>query len=146
MNLKYFFQIIGPLFLLCCLTITLQAQPETCNDFEIFEIDQKFGKSTGNENGDTIRLLHEFAISSLQRFNYSNSNDTGFEDITVVDWDFGDWQSSGNYLFISNINLVVDFAPAPDAVSLVQFDFIDGGGEENIGVNGETVHIFVYIS
>ena len=124
----------------------LQAQPTTCFDFESLELNSQFGKSQGQESGDTIRLVGNDVITTVQRFIYSTSVEPGFESVSVVNWDFGGFSDSTNqYLFISNINLDFDFSRQPDKVSMVSFDFVDGGGEENISVNGATAHLLQFL-
>jgi len=51
-----------------------------------------------------------------------------------TNWNDGD----GIYVFPSNINLVFEFG----GVDEVCFDFIDGGGEVNLGLNGPPVEVF----
>ena len=141
MNLKHFFQIISPLLLLCFLTINVQAQPTECFDFENLELDQRFGRSNGQAPGDTIPLLfNSEVITTLEPFIYENGGDPGFWDVSVVDWPLGNWFGTAPYLFVSNVNMVFDFAHLPDVVSQVSFDFADGGGEHNIQVNGDTIY------
>ena len=141
MNLKHFFSIMLPLFLCCLLTNKLIAQPTECFDFSNLEIDQKFGRSNGQVPGDRIPLLfNSDVITTLIPFTYQNNEAPGFWDVSVVDWSIGNWTGIAPYLFVSNVSMAFDFTNLPDVVSQVSFDFVDGGGEHNIRVNGDTLY------
>ena len=47
----------------------------------------------------------------------------------------------GNYVFMGNLSLLLNFDAAAGAVQEVCFDFTDGGGDENFAVNGSPVVI-----
>ena len=122
------------------LSFGLQAQP-TCIGFGDIPLGTSFGQSAEHTLGDTVLRVKE-VIVSVERFAYSNTEITGFGDASIVDWAISDFGGDNPYLFISNINMVFDFSMQEGPVSEVYFDFVDGGGEENIAVNGHPIHVF----
>jgi len=131
-------------FLLSVLTIPLSAQPQECFDFSNLEIGQKIGIDSDHQPGDEVLLLLNSDVRvTLEPFIYVNGGAPGFWNIDVVDLDFlGDWGGVAPYLFLGNINMVYDFTTLSGAVSQLSFDFVDGGGEHNIQVNGDSLYNF----
>lgn len=129
-----------PLLLTFCLASTaLWSQSDDhCIEFEGLSANAVIGAESGLSPGEVFYSENEVDIS-LQPFVYSNGNDSGFYNIRVWDQEDG-WQlGSGRYLFVSNVNLSLDFSGLPETVTEVCFEFIDGGGDKNIAVNGEVI-------
>ena len=134
--------------LLFCLTIVipLKAQQLSCIDFDNLDLNSRFGRSNGNEPGDVI-IEQENVVVSLEEFLYLNGQ-TDFIDVTVID------ESSsiinpigqGNLLFVSNINLKLDFKRFERPIEYVCLDIWDGGGEENLSINGQELSVWDFAS
>jgi hypothetical protein len=130
----------GFMFILSMLfTFTgLFAQPvTTCVDFEQFPAQLQFGQSTGLNPGDEILGIEGLSVS-LESIQYFNGT-TGFLNATIMNTAFG--VMDGNFVFMGNLSLLLDFSAADGAVQEVCFDYTDGGGEENFSVNGSPVTI-----
>lgn len=130
-------------FLFLCFfssNIFAQEQLELCFDFEDLPLNQMFGRSSSSEPGD---VLFEQEGVKLGVDTYTTVNgESEFFNITVLDDPFALHQSEDNRgLFVSNINIALDFSDASREVTRVAFDFQDGGGEENISVNGQPIQV-----
>jgi hypothetical protein len=115
------------------------SQPIECIGFEGLENGALYGASTGLEPG-ALMLEEEGVSVRLREFHYFDGS-TDFWDVFVTDDIFGDnfTAANGLYVFPSNINMEFDFMELADPTVIVCFDFFDGGGEENISVNGQPV-------
>lgn len=128
MNKKYQF------FLLLLIgALNLNAQP-ACLDFEEFPVGPAFGPILNNMPGDTL-FGQEGLLAIAQEIQYPNGN-TGFGNALIegsnVQW------LNGQFLFMGNNALELHY---PDGVQQVCFDFFDGGGVENLAVNGSAVAV-----
>ncbi len=144
MYLKRKIHLLSFSFFLSFLAISLSAQPQECFDFSNFEVGQRFGIDSGNRPGDEVPLLLNSDVRvTLESFVYARSEtEPGFWNVEVIDWDFSNWDWDGEvpYLGPGNINMVFDFTTLSGDVSQVSFDFVDGGGEHNIRVNGDSLY------
>lgn len=126
-------------FWICCLTLT--AQDDTCIRFEELPADAVYGKDAGQSPGDLAFSL-KGVNAYLREFLYSDTSEPGFWNVSVTASLFGDQPAlDGQSLFISNINLQFDFTGLERAVNGLCFRIVDGGGEENIAVNGQPLKI-----
>ncbi len=122
------------------------AQPlPTCVDFDDLPPNTFYNYNYGYEPGDVF-LESNGVTASVGVFSYPNSN------LPV----FGDVQASGNFggltppfglgqgiaLWISNATVTFSF---PAGTNSVCFSFWDGGGQENIAVNGQPVQILNFL-
>ncbi len=112
-----------------------------CLHFDDLPAGAIYGDQTGYAPGDLLPGAEAAPPIRLQPFHYSNGT-SDFLNVLVYDksmlnWDIG----AGNIIFPSNINLEIDFSLLPDPVVEVCLEFFDGGGEENIAVNGQEVRI-----
>ena len=109
----------------------------TCVDFNQFPAGLLIGPALGLDPGEVI-LGEEGLNVTIEEILYSNGN-TGFGNATINNdgW-FG---LEGNYIFMGNNSLMLNFSSAAGAVQEVCFDFVDGGGEENFAVNGSAVSV-----
>ena len=109
-----------------------------CIEFEGLTPDTYYGSSSGYTAGDVFYTEDGVPVS-LESF--SDSFGTYFFDTYVANPSFLGigW---GNVVFPSNVSLQFDFSGFPAGyVSALSFEFADGGGNENIAVNGETLYI-----
>ncbi|MCG8329386.1 MAG: T9SS type A sorting domain-containing protein [Chitinophagales bacterium] len=132
---KGFITLLSSLFFITYLS----GQPVniTCVDFNQFPAGLLIGPALGLDPGEVI-LGEEGLNVTIEEILYSNGN-TGFGNATVNNdgW-FG---LDGNYIFMGNNSLMLNFSAAGGAVQEVCFDFVDGGGEENFAVNGSPVSV-----
>ena len=120
------------------LPIVMTGQSQNCIDFEDLELGAEYGGSNGQEPGDEIFIEEEVPVS-LEAFQYFNGN-TEFGNVWVTNEIFGDnFETEGQYLFVSNVNLYFDFSTLSQPITSLCFQFLDGGGQENISVNGEPI-------
>jgi hypothetical protein len=114
--------------------------PDLCVQFEDLDTGASYGSSSGNAPGDVIFTEDNVEVS-LAEFEYFGGT-TGFGDATITNTFFVNPDLMiGNRVFQGNINLVYDFTNQPGPVSSVSFAFVDGGGEENFGVNGHDIFV-----
>ncbi len=127
----------------CCATAQVElidCDPDSCITFSALEVGEAFGADTGFAAGDTAFVEAGVPVT-LDSFYYFDGS-AGFWGIEVTDNSFDNFDlAEGNHLFVSNINLNFDFSDLEGQVVSLCFDFFDGGGEENIAVNGETVEV-----
>lgn len=68
-----------------------------------------------------------------------------FWNVIVYEMFFIDFELvEGKYLFVSNINLKFDFIVLEKFIRKICMFYFDGGGEENILVNGFFIFVFNY--
>ncbi len=107
-----------------------------CLGFEILDLDQIF--SDANTAEGEIIIDYGDVTGSFQEFTYFDGS-TDFGQVYAVDENFINFNSQiGNALWISNATIKFDFSANHSTVTSVRFDYWDGGGEENISVNGST--------
>lgn len=128
----------------CCLRAQVeyrQCPDQQCMDFNELAPGTVWGRDGGHQPGDVV-YEKEGVQASVEKFQYLNGT-SDFWNVTVMENIFdGNFTSfEGSELFISNINLNFDFAALDREVNTVCFDFIDGGGEENLAVNGEPIKV-----
>ena len=128
MNVKYAFLL--PLLLA---VLSLKSQPG-CLDFENFPQGPVFGPALNTLPGDTL-FIQDGLIGIAQEIQYLNG-DTGFGNAVIQGADV-QWLD-GQFLFMGNNALQLHY---PDGAQQVCFDFFDGGGEENIAVNGSSIAV-----
>ena len=135
-------KLIGLIFFVFCFNLlSLHAQEDTCLRFEDLPANANYGKDGGHAPGDLAFSSNGVDVY-LQEFLYSNTNQTGFFNASVEESIFGQQAAlDGQSLFISNINLTFDFTKLNQAVNGLCFNIVDGGGEENIAVNGAPIQI-----
>lgn len=121
--------------------ISVKAQDANCLAYENLTAGAKYGQPSEHQPGDVVWDTKNVLVS-LETFKYSNG-DTGFFFVEVFGDDTGlfDPIGSGNRLFVSNINLKYDFREIEGDVTSVCFEIWDGGGEENLAVNGESIQV-----
>lgn len=137
-----FLKISSLFFLTCCISIlSLHAQDDTCIRFEDLPADAVYGRDANQNPGDLAFSL-KGVDAYLENFIYSNSNEIGFWNVSVTEDIFGNQAAlDGQSLFISNINLKFDFTKLDHPVNGLCFRIVDGGGEENIAVNGQEIKV-----
>ncbi len=134
--------ILSVLVLCVVFTISMNAQDLPCLQFEELSPGTKFGQSNEKAPGDIV--FEEAGVPvSLGEFLYSNE-EKGFWDVEVFgsETGFGFPAEQGNSLFVSNINLTFDFSELDDEVTKICIDIWDGGGEENLAVNGGNLQVW----
>jgi hypothetical protein len=111
-----------------------------CITFSDLQEGRLYGESSGLQPGDL--LLEEAGVPvSLAPFVYFDGS-SDFNNVLATTDIFSNWnEGQGLYVFPSNINLVFDFS-GQGPVDQVCFDFFDGGGEVNIGVNDQPVEVY----
>lgn len=107
-----------------------------CVEMEELEVGTIYGTASGMQAGD-IAFVEDDVSVSVDSFMYFNG-DKAFLNATIDDGSFGPPGNplTGNYAFVSNINMVFDFTGLAQPVVAVSFGFVDGGGEENFAING----------
>lgn len=135
-----FLKINGLFFCFCWIQLlSLYAQDDPCIRFEDLPADAVYGRDANQSPGDLAFSL-KGVDAYLEEFIYSNTNETGFWNVSVNEDIFGQQQAvDGQSLFISNINLRFDFKNLEQPVNGLCFRIVDGGGEENIAVNGQPI-------
>ena len=124
--------------------IPLKAQQYTCIDFDDLTLNTQFGRSNNNEPGDLFLEAQQVKVTG-EEFLYANGS-TDFIDVTVYDESVITTNpiGAGNVLFVSNINLKFDFRAFGAPVESVCIDFWDGGGHENLSINGEELRVWEF--
>ncbi len=111
---------------------------DECIDFDDIELGQ-YGKATDYTPGTTL-FIDEGVKISLDSFLYFNGS-KDLLNITIEDEPIFNGNPEelldDEYVFISNVNMVFDFSGLPETTTQVCFNFLDGGGQENIAVNGQ---------
>ncbi|MEM8528457.1 MAG: T9SS type A sorting domain-containing protein [Bacteroidota bacterium] len=131
------------IFLLLCLfssVLLAQEQFDLCLDFEELPKDAVFGRPTGFSPGDEVINQGDFQVS-LEVFTDAN-REASFSAITVLDDPFSVNNASyGRGLFVSGINVKLNFNSTEEEITRIVLQYADGGGVENIAVNGGEVQI-----
>ena len=141
--------IINPkrILLSLCFLVSLyviQAQENNCVTFEEFEVEQNFGRGSGDEPGSVAFTQGDVKVT-LEPFQYFDGS-TDFWNATVYESLFNDFElADGKSLFVSNINLLFDFTALEQPVRRVCMAYFDGGGEENISVNGSPIVVLNHL-
>ena len=129
-------------FLLFWATTTL-AQDNECINFDDNIEHGTYGIATGLMPGSLL-FTDDGVSVRVKNFEYFNGTED-FINVFVSDDDiFGGVNAGlveGSYIFPSNINLDFDFTNLPTGIIKVCINFIDGGGEENIAVNGQPIKV-----
>ena len=116
------------------------AQENNCITFEQFEPEQNFGARSGDEPGSVAFTQGDVKVT-LEPFQYFDGS-TDFWNATVYETLFSDFElADGKSLFVSNINLKFDFTALEKPVRKICMAYFDGGGEENISVNGSPIFV-----
>ncbi len=108
--------------------------PLICTGFDELEMGEEYNEATQPPGANlfTINGIH----TTLEPFTYFD----GSTDIQNVWVDHGvEAPLEDNALWISNSTLLFDFSDLVEPTVKVRFDYWDGGGEENIAVNGMPV-------
>lgn len=121
--------------------LSLQAQDDTCLRFEDLPANAVYGRDAGQVPGD-LAFSSKGVDVYLEEFLYSTNDEVGFWNASVSTGIFEEQPAlEGQSLFISNINLNFDFTKLEHPVNGLCFKIVDGGGEENISVNGQPITI-----
>ncbi|MEL7117787.1 MAG: T9SS type A sorting domain-containing protein [Bacteroidota bacterium] len=138
-------KLISSLSLLLILVVsTTYAQPpfySDCITWESLGVDSSFtiGKST-NTSPETVIFAQDEIEVRLDTFFYS-SGGTGYENLFIGEDFFGDLLEVGPLAAPSNINLDIQFGFFNTKFAEICFNFYDGGGEVNLGINNSQVVI-----
>ncbi len=135
---------LKPIFITSIFVLTatfLHAQQSDCINFSDNIAQGTYGTASGLAPGDTL-FTDDGVVISLEEFLYLDGT-TGFINATVSDDPIFNGDLSelirNDYIFPSNINLHFDFRAISKPVIQVCFNFADGGGEENLAVNGQEI-------
>ncbi|MDX1940538.1 MAG: T9SS type A sorting domain-containing protein [Saprospiraceae bacterium] len=122
---------------------TIFSQDDECINFSDNIEHGTYGIASGFMPGNVL-FMDDGVTIRLKSFQYFNGT-TDFINATVSDDPIFNGDTSGliqgDYIFPSNINLYFDFTQLPHPTTEVCFNFIDGGGEENIAVNGQNIQV-----
>ena len=125
----------------CCLEVMLTQKEcegnDQCIEFEELPPNAIFGDSL-NPPGSVL-FTEDMVPVGINRF---ISGDATFFGKTWVTTDIfgGNFKkASGQYLFVSNTNLTFYLGRAQKPINQVCFDFFEGGGSLNLGINGNQV-------
>lgn len=124
--------------------LAVQAQENNCVTFEEFDVEQNFGQRSGHEPGSVAFTQGDVKVT-LEPFQYFNGS-TDFWNATVYETLFSGFElADGKSLFVSNINLHFDFTALEKPVRRICMAYFDGGGEENISVNGSPIFVLNHL-
>lgn len=123
---------------------SLFAQYPKCIGFEYTIEPGTYGIATGYMPGNKL-FTFKNGIVKLQNFRYSDGTE-GFLNAVVSEEPIFNGDASEllnqHYIFPSNINLQFKFNQVSrGTVKQVCLNFVDGGGEENLSVNGDSIFI-----
>ncbi len=109
---------------------------DQCVEMEELAVGTIYGAGSGMMPGD-VAFVEDDVTVTLDSFQYFDST-YAFLNATIEDGVFGppDNPLTGNYVFVSNINMIFDFTGLTEPVTTVSFGFVDGGGMENFSING----------
>lgn len=128
-------------FIVCSLFQTTFAQDDECINFGDGIEQGVYGKASNYMLGNTL-FIDDGVMVSLDSFLYNNGT-KDLLNVTFTDnpiFNVGDDDLlDDDYVFISNVNMIFDFDNLPENTTQVCFNFLDGGGEENISVNGQPI-------
>lgn len=126
----------------CCAQV--EARRIDCNDSECIEFEELapesvFSTATGYEPG-ALAFTETGVPVRLRRYRNSNAAEQ-FESVFVSTSHFGSGftTASGQYLVLNRAGVEFDFEALNEQVISVCFNFYDGGGIENLSVNGQQV-------
>jgi hypothetical protein len=108
--------------------------PTDCVDFELLVLGSQYGNGI-NAQGDVIFTENDIPVS-VEYFYWPGGGGT-FGNSSVIDWSA---INSGHAMWTNNINLGFDFNGLEALPNWVSFEFTDLGGNENIGINGNTIY------
>ncbi len=119
------------------------AQDNECIDFDDDIESGVYGQASNYMPGATL-FTDDGVKVTLDSFLYFNGS-KDLLNVTITDDDLfggntGDLLDD-EYAFISNVNMVFDFTSLSGSTTEVCFNFVDGGGEENIAVNGQPIRV-----
>ncbi|MCB9284201.1 MAG: T9SS type A sorting domain-containing protein [Lewinellaceae bacterium] len=115
-------------------SFTAKAQTPICLDFEEIPIGTIYSPATGYAPGDSIFTEESVAVS-VQEFDQGNGN-MAFGSTVALDVPPNFTIGSGVVLLTNNMNLSFDFSGVSGPLLGIAFGFLDGGGLENLSVNG----------
>lgn len=137
-NLRSIFTIYITLFWLVQASF---AQDNECIDFDDGIESGVYGQASNYMPGTTL-FTDDGVVISLDSFLYFNGT-KDLLNVTFTDDPLFGGNSGAllddDYVFISNVNMVFDFDNLPENTTQVCFNFLDGGGQENIAVNGQPI-------
>jgi hypothetical protein len=109
------------------------ASGSVCVDFETpLVVGTQYGAPAGQTPGSTVFNSAGIAVS-VENFNYATSGGTfNLARVEAASASFG----TGQVVRTNNINLEFDLSGVGFAVTSLDFDFLDMGGNENLAVNG----------
>ncbi len=129
----------------CCFELTLSRKEcgpvNACIEFEELDSDAIFGQDSSSSAGRVIFIEDRVPVG-IDSFVFEDGNKFyGFTQVTT-DLFGGEFRrASGQYLFASNNNLTFYLSRTQKPINQVCFDFIEGGGSLNLGVNGYPVKV-----
>jgi hypothetical protein len=140
-------KILRPVILLTFLLLggwgAAQSEQRFCLDFNNIPEKTAFGKAANQKPGDII-ITDRSVVVSLREF-FPRPNEKDFLNVQVLTpaaFNGRFKAGNGKFLMPSNINLHFDFTQIPNKkAKRICLDFFEGGGEENIAVNGESLLI-----
>lgn len=139
--MDHFFKPFVITFVFIVATTFAFAQHSECISFSDNVEQGTYGTANGLMPGDSL-FKDEGVLIRLENFLYSDGT-TGFLNATISNEPIFNGDVSelvrNEYIFPSNINLSFDFTTISRPVIQVCFNFIDGGGEENIALNGRDI-------
>jgi len=122
----------------CCAIYEYMApdciSPLICTGFDELEMGEEYNEATQPPGANLFNI--NGINATLEPFTYFD----GSTDIHGVWVDHGiEAPLEDNALWISNSTLLFDFSDLNEPTTQVRFDYWDGGGEENIAINGMPV-------
>jgi hypothetical protein len=140
-------KILRPVILLTFLLLggwgAAQSEQRFCLDFNNIPEKTVFGKAANQKPGDVI-IKDRSVVVSLKEFS-PRANEKDFlnvEVLTPAAFNGRFKAGNGKFLMPSNVNLHFDLTQLPGKkAKRICLDFFEGGGEENIAVNGESLLI-----
>ncbi len=110
---------------------------DNCLGLDDLEIGDVYGDDSGYAPGDSFYEEDNIHFTP-EEFQYANGN-TGFKNLEI--WEGNLLPTSPDKAFwMGNISTQLDFSALPDPVTEVTFEFWFGGGELNLGANGDIVN------
>jgi len=129
----------------CCFELTLSRKEcgpvNSCIAFEELEDGAVYGRDTASTAGRIIFIEDRVPVG-IDSFVFADGDTFfGFTEVTSDLFGGGFRKASGQYLFVSNNNLNFYLGRTQKPINQVCFDFIEGGGSLNLGVNGYPVTV-----
>jgi hypothetical protein len=131
-------------FVATCGAVASQAAAVT---FESLTAGSAYGPPA-HSPGDPI-FVEDQIQATVEEYYYSSGTIAPWDDVLDIfaegetpPYGFGDPPqfNSGNFMGSSNVAAGFDFTGLPYAVTYVSIEYVNAGGNENIGVNGQPVH------